>query len=199
LLGLPIVNNSRIAGVTIVPQDQALQPELHFIGIPQLQPVLTFARRTHFVVYRLHRRDVAIPAQRRLNEIHLRYHAEPLRTEHHRARMNLVSLGHRLHLISLTRRLGGLGQCTLALVHPRMHRRPLHCVRDFHEDPFDVLVVEQTRTIPAAGVKFVGRLAAAIVTVLLPAVVVPVAVDCGATNVVWLVPAVPAAASGPKT
>ena len=95
MFGAPVVNDPALATVAVFAQNQDLQAQLHPVGIPELHPVLSLARRPRLVI---HRADLAggkkvrRPFVRRrgqnLDEVQLGDHPEALRAEGDRARVD---------------------------------------------------------------------------------------------------------------
>ena len=76
MFGGAVINDAGITGVTVVPEDQALESQLDAVGVPEFDAVGASARGADFIVNGTDRRDRAIVGQGGLDEIHFSDHPE---------------------------------------------------------------------------------------------------------------------------
>ena len=96
LLRGSIIDDALVTGVTVVAQDQRLQPKLHFIRVPQFilaraaRAFISLSGRARLVVNRadLQRREQILLLRFRLDQVHLGDDAQALGTHLHGTRMN---------------------------------------------------------------------------------------------------------------
>ena len=87
---LPVIKDPGVAAVSVLAQNQALQPKLHLVCIPDPYSVLANLRRTHFVFNRASLEPVeqVFGIGHSFHQIHLASDAVSDGTEHDRAGMN---------------------------------------------------------------------------------------------------------------
>ncbi len=141
----------------MVPKDEALEPELHAVTVPEIEGAVGFPRGTGFVVDGADAEGFPIGADFGFDEVHFGDNSQTGRTEFDRSRMDgidgLFSLGSAggfvggsgvgRWLVGFGFLPPGLGKGSTAFVDATMKGATADGIGAFHEDLFHVLVVEQ--------------------------------------------------------